>query len=473
MTHPENNLLFHLIKTSKSMNNICSLASRVSSLEEFDEEGNTALILIAKKSNEKIIECLLNIGADPNGIDYYRNTALHFAMKNDNLAIAKLLVENGANPFLQNINGQLPFELAPEFSFIRTYIFRIMKPVYFSLITQGKYSVIAKLIEKGFDINISDEDNNNALHYSIIKGNTKLIDYLVSAGININARNIDLQSPLIIAAYKGQEKTVKLLLENKANLNYHDIYNFTALDYALNHEGSNYRAITNHLIDHGSNPFIHKSETPNIFYKACFRGYEEIVIKILKNSTQDLNSVFSDLKQTPLQIASINCNYQVVVELIKAGADIFLKNARGESPAIQKNTNYCKEVSEFLADIGIKLYSAILNNNTEFVKRHFKPKLQKVVFQKFEYDLLKTSVINKNLEMTKILISHGAIIKEDFFGETALHNAAWNKDCPMLEYLASQGGNLNKANLLGISPATIYPECVSKIHSDFHEDGLL
>ena len=75
---------------------------------------NTALhAAIAGVKSKEVIEFLLTNGAEPNITDSEGNTPLHIAAFEGNIAIAELLIKNGAKT-KHNNSGKTPIEIAEE-----------------------------------------------------------------------------------------------------------------------------------------------------------------------------------------------------------------------------------------------------------------------------------------------------------------------------------------------------------------------
>ncbi|MCF6248988.1 MAG: ankyrin repeat domain-containing protein [Desulfobacula sp.] len=68
----------------------------------------------AKENQMKIIEYLLSIGADPNWRNKEGDTPLHIAAKKGDEQFFKLLIDNGANPRLQNQDKKRAIDLVPS-----------------------------------------------------------------------------------------------------------------------------------------------------------------------------------------------------------------------------------------------------------------------------------------------------------------------------------------------------------------------
>lgn len=77
-------------------------------------EKNRLLLAAAENGNIKIIEKLIENGADINAYGAYGNTALHLAVIRNNLAIINFLIKSGADINRRNSAWQTPLHLAAE-----------------------------------------------------------------------------------------------------------------------------------------------------------------------------------------------------------------------------------------------------------------------------------------------------------------------------------------------------------------------
>lgn len=80
--------------------------------------GFTALFYAVEKASPTIMQALLRRGADPNlavAQDGSKgNTPLHFACMLEKVKHAELLLDYGANPYLKNEHGLVPFRMIPR-----------------------------------------------------------------------------------------------------------------------------------------------------------------------------------------------------------------------------------------------------------------------------------------------------------------------------------------------------------------------
>ena len=75
---------------------------------------------------------------------------------------------------------------------------------------------IRDLLEKGADINATDEDGWTVLIYASNNGHLEIVRLLLEKGANINVTNQYGYTSLMRASKNGYLETVKLLLKNGA-----------------------------------------------------------------------------------------------------------------------------------------------------------------------------------------------------------------------------------------------------------------
>jgi len=75
----------------------------------------TPLFYAAREGNPKIVQWLLEKGADPNCKDPDGLTPLHWAARKGYLEVAKALVDGGGNYQVENINGLRPLQFAVSY----------------------------------------------------------------------------------------------------------------------------------------------------------------------------------------------------------------------------------------------------------------------------------------------------------------------------------------------------------------------
>ncbi|NEO84388.1 MAG: ankyrin repeat domain-containing protein [Spirulina sp. SIO3F2] len=106
------------------------------------------LIEATKVDDLERVQALLNRGVDPNSV-VHTNTALTYAARDGHLAIAQLLIKQGANVNWIDGEGVTPLILS---SF------------------KGHVALTQLLLEHGADVSVRDQWNRTALDYALRRG---------------------------------------------------------------------------------------------------------------------------------------------------------------------------------------------------------------------------------------------------------------------------------------------------------------
>lgn len=112
----QRNCLFYAINSINARTNLelihKLLKAGVNPNHRENLHGDSSLSLAVKNGYAQISSLLLQYGADPNiilGNDH--NTLLHIVCENLNIDLLSILLINRANPFIRNIEGQLPIDI--------------------------------------------------------------------------------------------------------------------------------------------------------------------------------------------------------------------------------------------------------------------------------------------------------------------------------------------------------------------------
>jgi ankyrin repeat protein len=154
-----------------------------------DDMGNSPLhIALQEKTSPEIIRAIINQGIRINSVDNNGRTALRLAVDMNSWEIAKILADNGADPFLAAVDNKTPADIS---------------------FSKGEDCIRA--IFSGKAINGKDNSANTILHLAARYGTVDIIQILLELGANKGLRNISSELPSDIALRWNRREIADLL----------------------------------------------------------------------------------------------------------------------------------------------------------------------------------------------------------------------------------------------------------------------
>ena len=83
---------------------------------------------------------------------------------------------------------------------------------WFNAVIANNLVTIDSFINKGFDLNVADDDGQTALMWASLVGNTEVVEHLINAGVEVNVADNDGQTALIWASFGGNSTIVEKLI---------------------------------------------------------------------------------------------------------------------------------------------------------------------------------------------------------------------------------------------------------------------
>lgn len=108
----------------------------------------------------------------------------------------------------------------------------ILNSLLLRVSAKGDIKIVKYLIEKGANVNASDEFGWTPLTHAASGGHTETAKLLIKEGADVNKANNSGQTPLHAAASGNHTETAKLLIEAWADINYADNKGWTPLHVA-------------------------------------------------------------------------------------------------------------------------------------------------------------------------------------------------------------------------------------------------
>jgi ankyrin repeat protein len=175
-----------------------------------------SLIDAVKNNDMDGLRRQLREGARVNDSEPDGSTALHWAIRQDNAEMARLLIAAGANPGAATRYTITPLHLAAS---------------------NGNAEIVELLLKSGVDANSTALEGQTALMTAARNGNADAVRVLLANGANANAREpVKGQTALMWAAGAGNAAAVKLLVDAGADVQTKSQAGFTALLLAVLNE---------------------------------------------------------------------------------------------------------------------------------------------------------------------------------------------------------------------------------------------
>ena len=320
-------------------------------------DGGTPLhTAVASGDSPQVVEALVAAGADVNARDNAGNTPLHSFGRWSYPAVARRLLELGADPMARNDAGRVAYPAHCE----------NWNTVGFTRMASA--SEAAACVTEGRDVNAPDEFGDTPLHKAIERNALRLAELLLASGANPDITNHHGASPLHRAAGYNSVR-VQPLLDAGADIDLRDGSGAAPLHAAerdgevidlLLAAGADARAVddwgrtTLHtaalsdsvtiasLVAAGADPSVRDLRGRTALHEAAEWGYHTRGVTALVAAGADVNAADA-VGNTPLHLAWSRAarsrrarlgggHPEIVAKLLELGADPASRNDRGQLP---------------------------------------------------------------------------------------------------------------------------------------------
>ena len=254
--------------------------------------GSTALHFAADSSDNscEILRCLIENGADVNGVNKVKQTPLMKAAKSGHINALTLLIKHGADVDLQDSDGYKALHFAVFGSDISSEILSCLigsgadvnartnngvTPLMIAA-EEGHINAVTSLVKCGANVHLHDKDGQRALHHAMQSPQASICEVLsclIKNGADVNAHTFHNETPLMLASRDDHVNVVTFLIKHGADVDLQDKDGDTALHYAAS---SSLPEIVETLLNLGASHMCnHQGLTP--LNQACIVGNIEVV----------------------------------------------------------------------------------------------------------------------------------------------------------------------------------------------------
>ena len=347
----------HLAARRGDVKTAALLLAAGAAVDARDEEGCTPLLFAAAGGREDMARLLLENKADPNSLPTFQEVSpLHLAILSGKSTLVFLLLKYKANPnVLQNGENGAPLHLA---------------------VAKGLPDMVAALLEAGAAVDSKNGDGWTPLHLAAQAGREDMARILLDHKADANAIGPDGRRPLHEAAAACRPKVVRLLLDHKADVAARDATGRTPLHYAAEGRQSEIAVL---LLDRGAKANVRSDdgETP-LFGALQIPGGTEVVRVLLENKATP-NPVDQREGMEPLHLAVKNGDRKAVRMLLDHGAVVNARDDEGKTPlhwaasgdddgVVEELLNHGAAVNAQAKDGSTPLHAAVENGRVGAVK---------------------------------------------------------------------------------------------------------
>jgi ankyrin repeat protein/beta-lactamase regulating signal transducer with metallopeptidase domain len=460
----ESNMLLYNAISKGDAEQVRSLISQGADVNTQEELGFTPLHLAALLGNQKIINILIDEGANPNIKIADEITPIYCAIVSpvaDRMKVTELLIDKGAEfskIHIASFLGDLETvkDLINHGADIDSKDIMDTTPLHFAA-AGGQKDIIKFLIDKGSDINAGAAEEFTPLHTAVcFSGDPEVINLLIAKGADVKVKGL-LAASLETAAVKamisrlpeidftefnsqqfGQimtdeftskhdSESTKLLLSKGAKIDEYTL--FMAAEMGIKH-------IIESAIAEGFDLNIKDHDGATALWYAKEKGHTEIVELLQKHGAKEIAPAPGAL----LCRAASQGDIEKVKSLIEKGINVNTKDKEGYTAIYDAAARGHKDVVEFLinkgADINIRVDIDAKNSGL--------------------WTPLQTAVRHNQASVVELLISKGASVNtKDKWGFSPLHTAAKHGYTGVAEHLIDKGADLNAKNNNGETPLHI------------------
>ena len=372
----------------------------------------TALFLAAAYGRIHIMRCLLENGADVNGVSVDDNsTPLMIAAASSQRDAVTFLVERGANVYLRDEDGYTALHCACMFAYVGNILGCLIEngadvnartnedctPLMTACDYGYSSEAVKFLIEHGANVDHQDWNGQTAVHYAVNCNSYSSIDALsclIENGADVNARTYDGRTPLMIATARGHIK------------------------------------VAMYLIDHGAEVHDRTEALHNAVHCSCSDPSScELLSFMIENGGDVDAKTFGNC--TPLMIAAERGQIRVVTYLIEHGVPTTREYVNRRDDNGQTALHHAVQCFD---PISCEILSCLIEHGGDVNST---------------YDNCTPLMIaaeRGQMKLVTFLIEHGANLdRRDKDDQTALHYAVCGSDvsCEILSYLIENGAEVN------------------------------
>ncbi|XP_034942443.1 putative ankyrin repeat protein RF_0381 [Chelonus insularis] len=399
-TNRQGQIPLHYVAENNNLNILDSLLENKAKLDERDEDGETPLHYVVLNGKVDVVDILLKRGADYKLENKNGLMPFHLAAKQVNLDMIKVFLDNNVDANIVNSRANINFQdeagntplhhavMNNNREFLQALLECNADPaiknyfgknvLHFALTCIGGDNCIQDILDSNVDIDAVNRDGETALHLAIQWNDDNIVKLILKKNPNIDMKNNIGDTALHKTVKRKHCHMVELLLKNGANVNLKDGSEKTVLHLAIELDELNIIPL---LLENKANANL-KDASGNtvLFLAAKLSKIPAEIIKYILNYTNDIDAK-DDCGRTALHYAALNTPDRILEVLLKAKADVYVKDSEGNTPlrltvswenrcvrdfkSMKVLVNYQADVNAVDNDMRTPLHHACWNKNED------------------------------------------------------------------------------------------------------------
>lgn len=384
------------------------------SLELADRDGRTALYMALCDENMEIAKYLIEKGANIHASNKYGTRAFDMLLRTRDMELIEEFISKGCELNYKNSKSATTLHWAASSNNIEL-VKRILRETPFTLMDSNDegempidfctYGEMFKFIlktEPRLEMNRCHSDGYYSIHKFIFSGIKDIAEIMLDEGIDINIKGIEGNSLMHCAVASQNLELIQMLIDRGSDVNIKNKYNYRPLHWAAEYGNLDVIKIlveNKAKVNIKTNVMFIIRETKTPLYLAIENGHVEVAKYLIQNKAK-VDELNDSSNATALSLAASLGQTEIVKLLLENGASPNGVSKRGMNDyykfPLAEATN--KEIVELLVNAGADVnarnsnYSTALHELASSIKRK---------------DLNNEEGKNK-LKALEALISHGA-----------------------------------------------------------------
>ncbi|KAG1692623.1 Ankyrin repeat domain-containing protein 50 [Nymphon striatum] len=460
--------LLHCATYESNCELIEALILRGADVEVIDRNGQTALNLASRQGDVSIVTILLNSGkANPDQADNEGWTPLRSAAWGGNTKVVEALLEHGAQVENADSDGRTALRAAAwgghddivtkllEHNAVVNNVDNEGRTALIAAAYMGHAEIVEHLLNNEAEINHEDADGRTALSVAALcapasEGHSSVVNLLLERGSEVDHKDHDGMTPLLVAAFEGHREVCELLLESDADVDHSDNNNRTSLLAAAS---MGHSEVVSLLLFWGAAVDSIDSEGRTVLSVAAAQGNTEVVRQLLDRGLDEMHR--DNAGWTPLHYSAFEGHKEVCELLIEAGARVCEVDNEGKIALILAAQEGHSAVIKTLIDGGCPvdlrshdgktaLRVAALEDHRDTVHLLLCSGADINYKDADGRSTLYLLALNCQESMTAFLLENGADVdSRDMEGRTPLHVTSWQGHSKIVELLLIHGASVN------------------------------